>query len=69
MEDHQSPTDRPFVCGTRKAVKRGPGDYRVVCATCDGGGSRRYNTASLAASKAIAQSNRPCPRRPPCGAS
>lgn len=60
--------ERAFICGTRKAIKRGPGDYRVVCATCDGGGTVRYPDASLAASTAIAHSNRPCPCRPPCGA-
>lgn len=53
-------TYRPLVCGTRKTVRRGPGDFRVVCATCEAGGSTKHNTHELAASAAIRDSNKPC---------
>lgn len=53
-----------FVCGTRKRIRKGPNNYRVVCATCDGGGTVRYSTPEQAASVAVRDSNRPCT----CGA-
>lgn len=52
--------ERVIVCGTRKAVRRGPGDYRVVCASCDGGGTVRHETARSASLAAIRDSNKPC---------
>lgn len=55
-----------FVCGTRAVVRRGPHDFRVVCATCGGGGSRPYHTRSEASSAAVKSSARPCPVK--CGA-
>ena len=55
-----------FVCGTRKVIRRGPSDFRVVCATCEAGGSVRHDTNTQAATAAVRDSNRPCLA---CGAS
>lgn len=57
---------RLFVCGTRAVVKAGPSDFRVVCATCDGGGTVSYPTRGRANDAAIRDSNRACRS---CGAS
>lgn len=57
---------RVFLCGTRKVIRRGPGDFRVVCATCDGGGTVKYSTSNAASSAAIRDSAKPCRV---CGAS
>lgn len=59
---------RLFVCGTRAVEQHGPEDFRVVCATCDGGGSVRHFTRELASRAATRDSARPCPARRPCGA-
>lgn len=50
----------PFACGTRKAIQRGPRDHRVVCATCDAGGSTRYETREEAIAAAVRLSGRRC---------
>ena len=50
---------RLFVCGTRKVVERRPGDYRVVCASCDSGGTVKHRTCEEAASAAVRDSNKP----------
>ena len=55
-----------FVCGTRAVVRVRPGDFRVVCATCDEGGSMSYPSAETANRAAVKMSARPCAR---CGAS
>lgn len=60
----EDPDSRPFTCGTRTVRKRAPGDFRVVCATCLGGGSSRYMSRTSATSAAVKMSGRPCP----CGA-
>lgn len=80
---------RPFVCGTRKVVRRDAfpgseitildrtlGTYRVdrvplyswsiVCASCDGGGSRRFRTREEALAQCVKSSGNPCRI---CGAS
>ena len=58
-----------FVCGTRAVVEVGPNDFRVVCATCNGGGSVRHDTRDSANGAAIRDSARPCPAKRSCGAS
>ena len=58
-------TYRQTLCGTRKTVRRGAGDYRVVCATCGGGGTIKHATSKRAAHAAIRDSNKPCST---CGA-
>ena len=60
MEFKLYPHYRAMLCGTRKTVKLNPGDFRVVCATCDAGGSRKHPTHDSASSAAIRDSNKPC---------
>lgn len=57
---------RPMLCGTRTTQRRGPDDFRVVCATCDAGGSVKHPTHASASSAAIRDSARACTS---CGAS
>lgn len=57
-----------FVCGTRAVKPKGPGDWRVVCATCEGGGTVPYKTREQANSAAVRDSTKPCPCKPSCGA-
>lgn len=57
--------ERVFVCGTRAVNKVSETDYRVVCATCDQGGSVRFKTKSAAKSNCVDCSGRRCPG---CGA-
>ncbi|OFV89530.1 MAG: hypothetical protein A3J75_04960 [Acidobacteria bacterium RBG_16_68_9] len=52
--------ERVFTCGTRAVEKRGPSDYRVVCATCGGGGGEKYDALKAATHAAISMSARPC---------
>jgi hypothetical protein len=58
-----------FICGTRKVIP-GPrfGTWRVVCATCDGGGSVAHHVRGEATAAAVRDSNKPCPARRGCGA-
>lgn len=58
--------ERGTLCGTRRSVQRGPGDYRTVCATCGAGGSVKHATMGAASNAAIRDSNKPCRA---CGAS
>ncbi len=51
---------RVFVCGGRAVVRRGPDDFRVVCATCDAGGTVKHRTDAAAVSAAIRDSARGC---------
>jgi hypothetical protein len=63
-----SEPERRFVCGTRAVPPRRPdGTYRIVCATCGGGGSTPYDTREAATSAAVKMSGRPCQCRG-CGA-
>jgi hypothetical protein len=62
------PVRTGFTCGTRAVVRVRPGDFRVVCATCEGGGSVSYPAPGLANVAAVRDSARPCPARPSCGA-
>lgn len=57
---------RPMICGTRATKRLGPGNYRVVCATCDGGGTAKHPTHEAASSAAVRDSAKPCPVK--CGA-
>lgn len=52
--------ERHLVCGTRAVVRRGPDDWRVVCATCNGGGTTRYPTREAANAACVRDSNKPC---------
>jgi hypothetical protein len=49
-----------YAVGTRAVVEKGPREYRVVCATCDAGGTVRYESKDAALRAAIRDSNRPC---------
>jgi hypothetical protein len=60
MADVIYPGERIFVCGTRAVLKRAPGDYRVVCATCHGGGTVRHHFEKSAQQAAVRDSNKPC---------
>lgn len=53
-------TERTFVCGTKKVKKVCEGDYRVVCATCDGGGATAYPTKEAAQTQCIKRSGSMC---------
>lgn len=57
---------RTFVCGTRAVVRRGPSDYRVVCATCEAGGTIKHTTKESANKACVRDSVRACKA---CGAS
>jgi len=56
---------RDFVCGTRRAFRKGTGDFRVVCATCGAGGSTWHRTREAATSAAVRDSAKACKA---CGA-
>jgi hypothetical protein len=53
-----------FVCGTRR-VKADYGVWRVVCATCENGGSHPYRRRDEACTACVRDSNKPCRK---CGA-
>lgn len=53
-------TFRGTLCGTRRSIRRAPGDYRVVCATCGAGGTVPHRTAEQASAAAVRDSARPC---------
>jgi hypothetical protein len=60
---------RVFTCGTRTVLAAGNGatiTYRVVCATCEAGGTVRHPTLSDATRACVRDSNRLCAA---CGAS
>ena len=52
--------DRRYAIGTRAIIHRGPRDYRVVCATCDAGGTVRHDTRDKAFTAAARDSAKPC---------
>lgn len=59
------PEDKPypkrvFVCGTRAVIQRGEWDFRIVCATCDGGGTVKYEVREQATRQCVNQSGRRC---------
>jgi hypothetical protein len=56
-----------FVCGTRRVLRAGFQDYRVVCASCLRGGTVRHSIPEDAERAAVRDSNKPCPCRPSCG--
>jgi hypothetical protein len=65
--------ERIFVCGTRAVIERDVRyqrgrrtTYRVVCATCNGGGSYKFVTKDAATKVAVRDSGKPCPVK--CGA-
>lgn len=58
---------RVFLCGGRAVIECGPQDFRVVCATCGAGGSRRFKVnndttpgAECAARAAVRDSGTAC---------
>lgn len=57
--------NRTFVCGTRAVVQMAPSDFRVVCATCDNGGTVKHTTKEAANRACVRDSNRRCTA---CGA-
>ena len=59
-EGGDAPDYRPLVVGTKRTTRRGPTDYRVLCASCGYGGSTRYPTHEAAARAAIRYSAYPC---------
>lgn len=64
-----APEQRPVrlsAIGTRAVWQDGPFDFRVRCATCDGGGSTRHQSRKAASSAAIRDSDKACAA---CGAS
>jgi len=53
--------------GARAVIRRGPGDWRIICATCRGGGWTPYRTQELALASATRASANPCPvKMSPC---
>ena len=58
--------ERVSVCGTRAVIRRGPDDFRVVCATCETGGTVRHRTLASAGAACTRDSDRSCQK---CGAS
>lgn len=56
---------RLFTCGTRTVIERGPSDFRVLCATCEGGGTTKHTTRGEATRAAVRDSNKRCRK---CGA-
>ena len=60
---------RLMTVGTRAVVHgHAVGTFRVVCATCEGGGTVAYSPYTKACKAATRDSARPCPCRPSCGA-
>lgn len=55
-----SENERLTLCGTRKVIRRAVGDYRVVCATCDAGGTVPHRTKEAASSACVRDSAKPC---------
>jgi len=51
---------RVSTCGTRAVIQRGLSDFRVVCATCEAGGSVRHWTRDAASHAAGRDSGRAC---------
>ena len=49
-----------YAIGTRAIVQRKPGDYRVVCASCDAGGTVHHTTQRRAFRAAARDSARAC---------
>lgn len=58
--------ERLSAVGTRAVWRDGPGDYRVRCATCDGGGSVLHKSREAASRAAARDSGTACRA---CGAS
>lgn len=54
------PDTRVILCGTRLAFRNGPQDYRVVCATCQHGGTVKHVTPESASQAAARDSARTC---------
>ena len=59
-------TENRYAIGTRAIVTKGAHDHRVICATCDAGGTVRHETRSMAFDAACRDSAKPCRA---CGAS
>lgn len=53
-------TKRRTAVGTRAVVEKNARDFRVVCATCDYGGTIQFPTFAAALQAATAASDRSC---------
>lgn len=54
-------TETRYAIGTRAILPRqADGTYRVVCATCDAGGTVAHPNRSAAWNAAVRDSNKPC---------
>lgn len=56
---HPTQKDR-YAIGTRAMYRTEDGSYRVVCATCDAGGTVKHRTHADAFHAAARDSNKPC---------
>lgn len=54
------PTGKRFVIGARAYFEKATGDWRVVCATCGGGGSVKHPTQESAGQAAARDSDKRC---------
>ncbi len=59
-EEHAMDIGQRYAIGTRAIVRKAEHDYRVVCATCDAGGSKRYENHAQAFHAAAESSARKC---------
>ena len=51
---------RIFTCGGKAVVQRGANDFRVICASCFGGGTVPHETKDSANRVAVRDSGREC---------
>lgn len=58
--------ERGLLCGARLVIRIRPGDWRVICPTCEGGGTASYPSRELANQACVRDSAKPCPVK--CGA-
>lgn len=49
-----------FVCGTRAVTQTVPHTWRVVCATCEAGGTVPHRTKEAAMAACVRDSAKPC---------
>lgn len=60
MPHNTNAAARVFVCGTRAVLEESPHIWRVVCATCEAGGSVPHKTKAAATSAAVRDSAKAC---------
>jgi len=51
---------RTFTCGTKTVITSPDHTFRVVCATCEAGGSVPHETKEDAMKACVRDSNKPC---------